>query len=200
MSDEKWWRNLLKMLKRRGYDVSSLSIKADNSDGFPRPLSISKVPGEDKLYLQFTKESIKKQFVDRLLSDISKSSKEETYRLIVVGIQISKSVQNALKAMRLNGIVIETFTFSKLQIDVTKNRLSDTYEICSDEEKKSLIEQYKIYDIRKGICTINEDDPQCKYIGALEGDVVKVKVKSMNIPEIDGVASYHVTYKYVYSS
>jgi DNA-directed RNA polymerase subunit H (RpoH/RPB5) len=198
--DNKWWKNLLKMIKKRGYDVSSLSIKANNSEGFPKPLSITRENGTDKLYLQFTKESIKKQFVDKVLSDISKSSKNEPYRLIVVGFQISKSVQNGLKALRLSGIVIETFTFSKLEIDVTKNKLADGYELCTDQEKKELIEQYKIFDIRKGLVTINEDDPQCKYIGAIEGDIVKVKSLSMNVPEIDGVPSYSVTYKYVFSS
>jgi DNA-directed RNA polymerase subunit H (RpoH/RPB5) len=194
----KWWKNLLKMIKKRGYDISSLSIKVVNSDGFPKPLVVTR--GTEKLYLQFIKESIKKQFVDRLLSDISRNSKEETYHVLVVGDQISRTVQNALKEMRLNGIIIETFTFSKLRIDVTKNRLSDIYEICNDDEKKSLIEQYKIYDIRKGINSINEDDPQCKYIGAIDGDVVKVKVKSMNVPDIDEVSTYNVTYKYVFSS
>jgi DNA-directed RNA polymerase subunit H (RpoH/RPB5) len=191
----KCWSNLLKMLEKRGYNISSLPTKETIKNNDKLPNSIS-VVGPIKLYVFFTLENIKSQFADKTVSDLKK--KNEPFRLILIGKQISKSVKNYLKAYKLDeDIIIESFSYEELMIDITKHKLSDKYEICTKEKKEELILQYRLIDIKKDIPSLKESDPQCKYIGALDGDIICVRSLSANVPEIDGVPAYNFTYKYV---
>ena len=84
---------------------------------------------------------------------------------------------SALKIIpSLQPIVMEIFREDDLLVNISKHELVPKHILLSKEEKKSLLERYRLRETQ--LPRIRLDDPMAKYLGLKRGDVIKIIRKS----------------------
>merc|ERR1712087_487139 len=84
---------------------------------------------------------------------------------------------------------VECFKQSELMINITKHKLVPKHEILSEQDKRKLLEKYKLNSPAQ-LPRIQKDDPISRYFGAHKGQVFKITRKSET-------AGRYVTYRIV---
>lgn len=110
------------------------------------------------------------------------------------GILITKVAPNAaaLKAfepMIEKGVIAETFPEADLVVNITKHELVPKHVLLSDEEKKVLLDRYRLKETQ--LPRVQSNDPVAKYLGLKKGQVVKIIRKSET-------AGRYASYRWVY--
>jgi DNA-directed RNA polymerase I, II, and III subunit RPABC1 len=105
----------------------------------------------------------------------TKMEEENVSRAIVV---VKEGVTPFAKNEIISGsrtgtpVFIETFTESQLIIDITEHELVPPHELLTKEEKKKVLESFKIKESQ--LPKITATDPISRYYGLQKGDVVKI--------------------------
>ena len=68
---------------------------------------------------------------------------------------------------------IEVFTTNELVVNITEHELVPEHKLLSEEDKKILLEWYRIRD-QNQLPKILLTDPVARYLGLKRGDVVKI--------------------------
>ena len=88
------------------------------------------------------------------------------------------------------GIRAEHFKEEDLLVNITKHELVPKHILLSDEEKKVLLDRYRLKESQ--LPRIQAGDPVAKYLGLRKGQVVKIIRKSET-------AGRYASYRWVYS-
>lgn len=112
-----------------------------------------------------------------------------TNGIFVTQEQPNASALRAFDALAELGMKAEHFKEEDLLVNITKHELVPKHILLSDEEKKVLLDRYRLRDTQ--LPRIQHDDPVAKYLGLRKGQVVKIIRKSET-------AGRYASYRWVY--
>eukprot|EP00890_Picochlorum_soloecismus_P005261 jgi/Picsp_1/5736/NSC_03095-R1_protein len=176
-------KTCLEMLQDRGYVVTSEeNATADNKDAFiekygedPRrddlTVFVSKRDDPtDHIFVFFVEEpkvGVKsiKTVAERMRSDgVSRA-------IIIIQEKITPFAKQSLTEMQPK-YMIEMFKESELLVNITKHILVPEHRVLTVEEKKTLLERYKVKETQ--LPRIQFSDPVARYYGMSRGQVVRI--------------------------
>ena len=169
------------MLENRKYLVApddKLMTLEDFKERFGTPINknllallVAKIENaSDKVFVFFCEEE--KVGVKTIRQYLEAMKNEKVKRAILVcAREISPIAKQALNEMRPNYFV-EYFKEDELMVDITEHELVPKHEVLTDEEKQTLLKQYKLKDIQ--LPRMRPEDPVARYFGLVRGQVVKI--------------------------
>ncbi|XP_059597515.1 DNA-directed RNA polymerase V subunit 5C isoform X3 [Vitis vinifera] len=166
-------RTLFQMLSDRGYNVPHSELTRSLSD-FRASFGHNPDPSRLRICLPL------------ISSPSKKINREGLHRLILV-LQ-SKMNSHARKVVDEYPIKVEFFQITELLINITKHVSVPKHEILSAQEKRKLVNKYKLED--KQFPIMQKDDAIARYYGLEKGQVVKITYKG-------GMTDSLVTYRCV---
>ena len=95
--------------------------------------------------------------------------------LITIG-PVTSSALRAFDPIVELGITAEHFREEDLLVNITRHELVPTHVLLSDEEKKVLLDRYRLKETQ--LPRMQSSDPVAKYLGLKKGQVVKIIRKS----------------------
>jgi len=105
-----------------------------------------------------------------------------TKAIIIYNTKITAYGASAIRYLRVQKIIIETFSEAEIQYNVTKHADVPRHIICSAEKRASVMEKYSA--TAEQFPKIKTTDPVCRYYGAVKGQMIKVLRPSDCSPEI----------------
>ena len=194
----KVWKTLNKMMEDRGYS------KNDNSnlkyDEFIAKLNIDK-----KMYGIFAKvdpadpDNIIRTYYEYIpnpkinmenIKDFFELMKESKVNSGIILLSGKLSQQAKQKLSEINTqLQVEMFSLNELVVNITEHELVPKHILLTPEEKKKLLERYRIKDSQ--LPKILSTDPVARYLGLTRGQVVK-------IVRVSETAGRYITYRITY--
>ena len=89
---------------------------------------------------------------------------------------VTTSALRAFDGAHEAGVTAEHFREEDLLVNITRHELVPTHVLLSDEEKKVLLERYRLKETQ--LPRMQSNDPVAKYLGLKKGQVVKIIRKS----------------------
>lgn len=145
----------------------------------------------------FWKDSVGISDVQSIIESLQEHG--TSHAIVIYGNKITPTAAAAIKPLRFQKIIMETFSEKELQYNVTRHEDVPLHIICTEATKQKV---FKVYNIDKEKCPkIPVTDPVCRYYGATKGQLIKIKRKSDTIPEVivngEKKILYDITYKLV---
>ncbi|VWU49351.1 DNA-directed RNA polymerases I, II, and III subunit RPABC1, putative [Hepatocystis sp. ex Piliocolobus tephrosceles] len=176
-------KTCFEMLEARGYLVS-IRERLENYSEFKKAFedcdkSRAKMPiitclknDPNKKIIVYFVDDVKKTGV-KPLRDLTETMDEKKIQraIIVTQNSLTPFAQNAIKEAAPKHI-IENFLDTELLVNITKHELVPKHIPLSCEEKKNLLQRYKIKENK--LPRIQDVDPVCRYFGLSKGQVVKI--------------------------
>jgi DNA-directed RNA polymerase I, II, and III subunit RPABC1 len=182
------YKNILNMLYNRGYDIpkNTDSISCMDYETFKKlsneDLTITAVLRSGYTLNKFpkiivffpedpTRLGVKtiRNYYDRMIDlGINKA-------ILVVKENITPFAKNSITSftkLEENPVFIEVFLEKSLEIDISKHELVPKHELLSEEEKKALLDKYKIKEVQ--LAKMMSTDPVSRYYDFHEKDVIKI--------------------------
>lgn len=209
--------NQIEMLKKRGFDVSpEESLPIFNLRGFLQYYTakiaetgqtiyqlltrLYENPLGEMVYVYYspvTDKSTGKSTVLELINEVNGLRREYNNSLnkaiIISRKGLSPDASNQLKNMPL--YLVQSFIYSELTWNITKHILTDPHLLLTDEDTRALLAENPFLSLEK-MPFILDSDPMAKYLGAVPGQVIKIKRRVIFYPAMVDVA---VVYRLVKS-
>lgn len=185
---EQIFRNCQKIVKelldQRGYNSEKLGInpKIESYD-----VKVTDRTNKKKVALiyfetslKYTKDDLKKTIIK--ISKYHQANPEDQLKVLIIILSVSKSrleeykkqfIEEYIPAFGINSI--ELWDANNLQFNVTKHIDVPKHEIMTEEEV-----QNELPDVSKNVMKqIKQSDPQCLFIGAVRGQVIRIHRKTI---------------------
>mmetsp|Transcript_941 Transcript_941/g.2219 ORF Transcript_941/g.2219 Transcript_941/m.2219 type:complete len:206 (-) Transcript_941:166-783(-) len=175
-------KTLSKMLNARGYLVSQKELDRDK-DSFVEDFGDD--PRRENLTLMVPKredpsENIFVFFPDeekvgvKTIKEYAKRMKDENVfrAVIVVQNSLTPFAKQSLLECQAQKFYIEQFQETELLVNITEHVLVPEHILLSDDEKKTLLDRYKVKDTQ--LPRIQMHDPVARYYGMRRGQVVRI--------------------------
>jgi len=192
------WRSLrtmMQMLKDRGYQISDEDLNTDY-DGFVQWAQQEELTNDNRsaLTATYTKpngDSIatiwysELNFGNSAIQNIHSVMKDlgVTRAIVVIRGKITAYADAAIRNLKVNKIHIQIFTQQELQFNVTHHRDVPRHIICSLDKKNKIMQTYAIKN-KEQLPQIKVTDPQCRYLGAERGQLLKIVRPSLTTPRV----------------
>jgi DNA-directed RNA polymerase subunit H (RpoH/RPB5) len=169
-------KNTLEMLNERGYDTSTAPATVVFNEDYEIFFTVtdSATSTPEVVCILFLHLDLNKETVEHYIH-----SRTSTYNHIIVVYldKITPSASDLINVMKKN-FRLEFFNIKEMQYNPLKHVLVPKHEICTEDEKKLLIETYAIKTLTNfpGIST---EDPIVRRIGAVKGQLVKITRKDL---------------------
>ena len=137
-----------------------------------------------RLYYKYISQKINADTIKLFLNDIKNS--QAASGLIIMDGKISQQAKQKIQEISKE-FPIEVFTTNELVVNITEHELVPEHKLLSEEDKKILLERYRIRD-QNQLPKILLTDPVARYLGLKRGDVVKIIRESEN-------AGKYITYR-----
>lgn len=119
--------------------------------------------------------------------------------LMIIQGKITPFASTAIKNLRIQSYLIETFTEDELQFNVTKHTIVPRHIICSAAKKEEILKKYAA--TKAQLPQIKSTDPQVRYLGAAKNQLIKIVRPSETMPSIiisgQPQALYDISYRIV---
>ena len=112
---------------------------------------------------------------------------EVNHSIVIYNNKITSYAATALRSLKAQKIIIETFSEQEMQINITKHELQPRHIICSLATKKEMFAAYSVNPSM--IPQIKAStDPVCRWYGAEKGQLIKIvrpseSIKSVVLPD-----------------
>ncbi|XP_063901756.1 uncharacterized protein LOC135121372 [Zophobas morio] len=197
------WRirkTILEMCNDRGYIVPDLGMTMDDfkirfgeEPDRSRLLVLvqRKLEQSDRMYCFFTPsyggdKKLRAQTIEAYSNQMEQDGVQRAILIVEHG--VGPSAQKLINQLRSKNQFFEVFKDSELLVNITEHELVPKHEVISDEEKKILMERYRVRESQ--LPRISKNDPVARYYGLSHGQVVKITRTSET-------AGRYVTYRIV---
>lgn len=171
------------MLAQRKLDVKVERITSDDA-----AVSRANVYTIGKVLVLFSQ---KDKILATDIANFLKFAEANEYSNGVIIVALSPPSENVLKVAKSHAKDrVQLFHIRQLQFDITTHRMAMPHRILTEEEKKKVLETFKISNPEEQLPWIDSQDPMVKWIGAIPGDVLHVQRHS----DVAGTSDY---YRYV---
>jgi len=181
------YKTIMKMLNKRQYDISreQLNLSAEkfaeqfrlrerekgDVDRQDLTLLVSKPDNEDDQLMVFFPEDLKLK-VETIRNFFNRMQTENVHNAIVVLVEgMSPQAKQAMAELPYP-YKFEHFRQSELYVDITEHQLVPEHQVLTTEEKRQLLERYKLRDTQ--LPRMQVSDPIARYFGLRRGQVVKI--------------------------
>jgi len=172
-------RNLKDLLDARGDDVSYIEEHGDAVDPMRYYSEVITLDTDrTTVFFVLSKEKFKEWKVQHEAAEgMVEKYHTKNFILVVVEGHISPNVATQLlardKALQLMGGSLQIFTTKELMYNPLKHTLVPKHEKLSEEEAKSLLEQYMVKH-RSHLPIISRNDMIARWLGLKHGDIVRI--------------------------
>eukprot|EP00043_Microstomoeca_roanoka_P016805 m.173448 g.173448 ORF g.173448 m.173448 type:complete len:201 (-) comp16530_c3_seq3:2479-3081(-) len=125
-----------------------------------------------------------REYLDKLIHQHIKSA------LLIVQDKLTPSAMKAIRELNAAGHLVQVFDMTELIVNITKHELVPKHIVLSREEKKALLERYKLKE--QQLPRMKTSDPVAKYFGLKRGQVCKI------LRENSPTAGRYVSYRIVF--
>ena len=169
------------MLASRGYLVSQKELERDKDSFLEEFGEVSReyltimVPKRDdpseNIFVFFPEEE---KVGVKMIKDYAKRMREENVMraIIVIRSSLTPFAKQSLLEVQQQKFIIETFQETELLVNITDHILVPKHVLLTDEEKKTLLERYKVRETQ--LPRIQLHDPVARYYGMRRGQVVRI--------------------------
>jgi DNA-directed RNA polymerase I, II, and III subunit RPABC1 len=174
-------KTCFKMLSSRKYIVPAEELElspADFSEQFSGAsresmtiLSEKEDDSTDQIFVFFPEDE--KVGVKPIKTYCERMKAQDVKRaIIVVKVNLTPFAKQAIREMAPRGYRVEYFRDSELLVDITEHKLVPKHVLLTDEEKKELLERYRLKPSQ--LPRIQHQDPVARYLGLQTSQVVKI--------------------------
>lgn len=185
---EQIFRNCQKIVKelldQRGYNSENIKINPKIESYDIKVIDRTNKKKVALIYfetsLKYTKDDLKKTIIK--ISKYQQNNPEDKLKVLIIILSVSKSrleeykkqfIEEYLPIFGINSI--ELWDANNLQFNVTKHIDVPKHEIMTEEEV-----QNELPDVSKSVMKqIRQTDPQCLFIGAVRGQVIRIHRKTI---------------------
>nr|WIL04580.1 DNA-directed RNA polymerase subunit [Cedratvirus duvanny] len=206
-------RTELEMMQTRGYDVSAvralLKYKPDEfvkyysaqmqktgKNIYDLLSSLYVNPQGEYIYVFYSPEKDKatgKSIVTEVLNDINELRKTyNVHHAVIISAKGLSPEANSLMG-RLPLYYIQSFTYSSLLWNITRHVLVDPHTLMTDKEVEEFLKENRYISLDK-MPIIKDTDAIAKFLGAVPGQVIKIRRRITEYPSMSNVGLF---YRYV---
>jgi DNA-directed RNA polymerase I, II, and III subunit RPABC1 len=189
------WRSygvVMAMLRDRGYDVSKyvpmeqekfIEWAGSTVVDARKEISPLVINGAGKKPIAvFWRETLGSQDMKQIAEQMDNVGTKNA--IAIYSNKITPHATSAIRCLRMNKIVVETFSEQEVQVNITEHEYVPKHRICTPAEKEVIMKGYCITR-KEQLQQIRTTDSVARYYGMVPGMLIEIDRPSETMPEIN---------------